>query len=58
MKLCGCKEPCFVKGEVWGHLEGIICAHQTETETDRICDKTKEVVTTYYTLAVYNTLKQ
>ena len=32
MKLCGCKEPCFERGECWGHLEGVLCEHLIEKE--------------------------
>lgn len=31
MKLCGCKEPCFVNGEkVWGAEGGVLCLHASE----------------------------
>ena len=32
MKLCGCEETCFERGERWGHLEGVICKHLSEKE--------------------------
>lgn len=30
MKICGCKEKCFEKGELWGHFSGILCKHLSE----------------------------
>lgn len=32
MKLCGCEETCFERGECWGHLGGVMCKHLTEKE--------------------------
>jgi len=51
MKLCGWLEPCFKKGECWGHFEGIMCANMGEIAKDGkcvgICRKTG-VETKYY----------
>ena len=29
---CGHKEPCFEKGEQWGHFEGVMCANLYEKD--------------------------
>jgi hypothetical protein len=58
MKLCGNLESCFVRGECWGHLEGIVCAYQEEREEGITCGKTKEQVQAYYSKEEYEELKQ
>jgi len=35
MKLCGCKEKCFVRGELWGHFSGTMCEHLGERDTNK-----------------------
>ena len=53
VRLCGCKEPCFEKGEQWGHLQGVMCKHQSEVDNDTgngtvcYCLKFKERVEHY-----------
>lgn len=34
VRLCGCKEPCFEKGEQWGCLADVMCKHQSEVDND------------------------
>jgi hypothetical protein len=38
---CGKNEPCFEKGNCWGHLAPIMCKHLREEERDGsfICKK-------------------
>jgi hypothetical protein len=39
-KLCGPKEDCFIPGECWGHLSGVMCEHIREDESNITwCDK-------------------
>jgi hypothetical protein len=63
MKLCGCKETCFVNGEkVWGRHGGVLCLHATEENVDGvavgICGKTKERVRGYISEWQYKEVKQ
>jgi len=30
MKLCGCKEKCFIEGKDWGEFGGVICNYYGE----------------------------
>ena len=62
MKLCGCKETCFERGECWGHLGGVLCKHLTEKEDGTgnglitFCKKFNTPVETYDTKAQYDQL--
>lgn len=63
MKLCGCKEPCFINGEkVWDRHGGVLCLHATEENVDgvtvRICGKTKERVRGYISEWQYKEAQQ
>jgi hypothetical protein len=53
MKLCGCKESCFVRGECWGHYEGILCKNLGE----RICLIDNSEVLVYITDKEYKNIK-
>jgi len=60
-KLCGCKEKCFINGQQWGHLEGVMCKYLSEIKDKSgefydICHVDKSKVTTYTTETQYNTL--
>lgn len=51
LKKCGCKEKCFKKGEMWGHLEGVMCECLSEkciqNTPKSFCLKYNEFVETY-----------
>lgn len=52
MKLCGCKELCFVDGKkAWGHYGNVLCLHLTEKfnepENVSMCGITNEEVNLY-----------
>ena len=58
MKLCGCKESCFVDGEKsWGHFGGVMCLHlserKAEPENIGVCLLTNEDVEAYTTKTEY-----
>ena len=56
MKLCGCKEQCFVNGEkVWGIHGNSLCLYATDVG---ICDKTKEHVLTYISEQQYKEIRK
>ena len=49
-KLCGRNEKCFVPGECWGHLSGVMCEHLCEDESNVTwCDKDGSVENYVYT---------
>ncbi len=50
MKLCGCLEECFERGDqAWGHLGGIMCLHLSESvDNTSICGEDEEVVEPYF----------
>lgn len=56
MKRCGCKESCFVRGEHWGHYEGIMCKHLSEKNKKGFCLINKHEVLVYTTDKEYNLL--
>lgn len=61
MKLCGCKEKCFEKGDMWGHLSGIMCSNLSEIVTNgSYCIKFHCEVNAYFNKQEYQklTLKQ
>jgi len=64
LKLCGCNEPCFKNGEMWGHMEGVMCHHLGEItvngEQKGACFKDGEgfEVAAYTTKQEYEKLKQ
>ena len=64
MKLCGCKETCFERGECWGHLAGVMCKHQSEIDNETgngtvcYCLKYKVKTSHYSNSYRYNQLKQ
>ena len=61
MKICGCKEKCFEKGECWGHFSGVMCKYLSEKKQkdkhSSFCMKYKEFVTTYFTNKEYKEIK-
>lgn len=63
-RICGYKEPCFEKGEQWGHLEGVMCKHQSEVDNDTgngtvgYCLKFKVKTAHYDNSYRYNQLKK
>jgi hypothetical protein len=58
LKLCGCKENCFVSGEYeWGHLGNIICKYASEDmDNQSICLLTVKRVHYYSSLDEYEFL--
>lgn len=61
MKICGCKEECFEKGELWGHLSGIMCKNLSEKEQcgypKSFCMKFKKFVECYFDEQHYKKIK-
>lgn len=61
MKICGCKEKCFEKGELWGHLSGVLCKYLSEKENNEtvksFCSKFNEFVNTYSSEFEYKEIK-
>ena len=61
MKICGCKEKCFEKGECWGHFSGILCKNLSEKENNKtvecFCLKFDEFVKTYSNELEYKRIK-
>lgn len=55
MKLCGCLEECFERGDkVWGHMGGVMCLYMSETvDATSICHEDEEVVKPYFTEKEY-----
>lgn len=64
VRLCGYKEPCFERGECWGHLAGVMCKHQSEIENETgngtvcYCLKYKVRTAHYDNSYRYNQLKK
>ena len=64
VRLCGYKEPCFERGECWGHLAGVMCKHQSEIENESgngtvcYCLKYKVRTVHYDNSYRYNQLKK
>lgn len=61
MKLCGCKEKCFIDGErAWGHCGSVMCLHlsekHSEPENISICGLTDEEVNLYTSETEYKEL--
>ena len=60
MRICGRKENCFVKGENWGHLNGVMCCFVSEKKTESgnvcTCAITGEEVKLYTTAEEYKQL--
>lgn len=61
MKICGCKEKCFEKGELWGHFSGVLCKNLSEKEKNKtvesFCLKFDEFVKTYSSELEYKKIK-
>lgn len=61
MKICGCKESCFERGDLWGHLSGVLCKYLTEEDvtwgTRSFCSKFKRFVNSYSTKEEYKNVK-
>lgn len=57
MKLCGCKETCFERGEQLGHFEGVMCANLYEEDGKNHCTKDESEVRLYTTQKEHEELK-
>ena len=61
MKICGFKEKCFEKGELWGHFSGILCKNLSEKKNNKtvesFCLKFNEFVKTYSSELEYKKIK-
>jgi len=63
MKICGCQEKCFEKGELWGHFSGILCKNLSEKEKEKnktvesFCLKFNEFVKMYSSELEYKKIK-
>ena len=53
ISFCGPNEPCFEKGECWGHMEESMCKHLDEKPNNQaFCNKTQKNINHIYTKTV------
>ena len=61
MKMCGCKESCFERGDLWRHLSGVLYKYLTEEDvawsTRSFCSKFKRFANIYTNSEEYKKCK-